>query len=84
MPEYLPFIAAGLDVDTIAEFYAFMLRDDSEVERHNLPGSHSLNIMLKGALDGGCTVSLRFDPFGNSAAQDTLDMPIPIPSVLLR
>jgi hypothetical protein len=83
-PEYLPYIAAALEGETIAEFYAFMLREDSEVERHYLPGSNSLNILLKGALDGGCTVSLRFDPLGKSAAQDALDMTVAVPSSLLR
>ncbi len=39
--------------------------------------------MLQNALDGGCTVSLRFDPFGKSAAQDALDMAIPVPAALL-
>lgn len=82
-PEYLPYIAAALDGETVADCYAFMLREGSEVERHYLPGSNSLNILLKGALDGGCTVSLRFDPFGKSAAQDALDIPIPIPSSML-
>ncbi|MDG2005638.1 MAG: DUF1446 domain-containing protein [Novosphingobium sp.] len=82
-PQYLPYIAAALDDETVNDHYGFMLREDSEVERHYLPGSHSLNILLKGALDGGCTVSLRFDPFGKSAAQDALDVPIAIPSSLL-
>jgi hypothetical protein len=83
-PEYLPYIAAAMDEETVAEHYAFWFRGDREVERHYLPGSNSLNFMLKGALDGGCTVSLRFDPFGKSAAQDALDLPVPIPSSLLE
>jgi len=52
------------------------------VERHYLPGSHALNFLLSGALDGGCTVSLSLDPFGKSAAQDALDMSIPVPASL--
>jgi hypothetical protein len=83
-PEYLPYIAAALDEETLARCYGFMLREDSAIERHYLPGSHSLNILLKGALDGGCTVSLRFDPFGKSAAQDALDIPVPVPASLLQ
>lgn len=83
-PEYLPYIAAAMDEETVAKTYAFMLAHGGKVERYYLPGSNSLNFLLKGALDGGCTVSLRFDPFGKSAAQDALDMPIPITSALLR
>jgi hypothetical protein len=40
--------------------------------------------LLDGALDGGCTVSLRCDPFGKSAAQEILDFPVPVPSSLIR
>jgi hypothetical protein len=83
-PEYLPYIAAAMDEQTVAEHYAFMFRNPpGKVERHYLPGSDSINFMLQNALDGGCTVSLRFDPFGKSAAQDALDMPVPVPSSLL-
>lgn len=82
--DYLPYIAAAMSEDVVAKLYAFMLGEHGEVERHYLPGSHSLNFLLKGALDGGCTVSLRFDPFGKSAAQDALDLQIAIPSSLLE
>lgn len=83
-PAYLPYIAASMSEKVVARHYAFMLGDHGHVERHYLPGSHSLNFLLKGALDGGCTVSLRFDPFGKSAAQDALDLPIAIPSSVLH
>lgn len=83
-PEYLPYIAAAMDEAAVARQYAFILGDDGAVERHYLPGSHALNFLLRGALDGGCTVSLRLDPFGKSAAQDALDMSIPVPASLLR
>jgi len=82
-PEFLPYIAAALDEAAVARQYAFILADHGAVERHYLPGSHALNFLLQGALDGGCTVSLRLDPFGKSAAQDALDMPIPVPASLL-
>ena len=81
--DYLPYITASMSEDVVAKHYAFMLGELGEVERHYLPGSHSLNFLLKGALDGGCTVSLRFDPFGKSAAQDALDLQIAVPSSLL-
>jgi hypothetical protein len=82
-PEYLPYIAAAMDEAAVARQYAFILGDGGAVERHYLPGSHALNFLLKGALDGGCTVSLCLDPFGKSAAQDALEMLIPVPASLL-
>jgi len=82
-PEYLPYIAAALSDDAIREHFATMLEPGSGIERYYLPGSHSLNILLRGALDGGCTQSLRLDPFGKSAAQDALDMPVAIAGSLL-
>ncbi|RYE50401.1 MAG: hypothetical protein EOP18_13470 [Rhizobiaceae bacterium] len=83
-PEYLPYIAAAMSEAAVADHYAFMFRNPpGTVERHYLPGSASINFLLQNALDGGCTISLRFDPFGKSAAQDALDMAIPVPSSLL-
>jgi hypothetical protein len=82
-PEFLPYIAAALDNETIADHYASILEADSTIERYYLPGPNALNFVLGGALDGGCTQSLRFDPFGKAAAQDALAIPIAIPASLL-
>jgi hypothetical protein len=82
-PEYLPYIAAAMSEAAVAEHYAFQLRDGGSVTRYYLPGCHGLNFMLNGALDGGCTVSLRLDAMGKSASQDALDMAIPVPAALL-
>jgi hypothetical protein len=82
-PEYLPYIAAAMSEAAVADRYGFLLRDGGSVERYYLPGCHGLNFMLRGALDGGCTVSLRFDAMGKSASQDALDMPIPVPTAIL-
>ena len=82
--DYLPYIAAALDEVTVARRYAHMFRAGAgAVHVYYLPGSTSLNLMLEGALDGGCTVSLRFDPFGKGAAQDILDLPVPVPEALV-
>lgn len=82
-PEYLPYIAAAMDEETIARHYAHMFGEGGgRVRRFYLPGSAALNFLLEGALDGGCNVSLTFDPFGKSAAQEVLDFPIPIPAAL--
>lgn len=82
-PEFLPYIAAAMSEAAIAEHYAFQLQGKGSVERYYLPGCHGLNFMLRGALDGGCTVSLRLDAMGKSASQDALDFPVPVPEALL-
>jgi hypothetical protein len=81
--EYLPYIAAAMTEETMADHYAYWFQGDRKVERHYLPGSNALNFVLGGGLDGGCTVSLRFDPMGKSAAQDVLDLPIAVPASIL-
>ena len=83
-PDYLPAIAAALTPTAVRDWYEHLLRDgkSAKVERFNVPGISALNFLLHGALDGGCTASLRFDPLGKSVAQELLDFPIPISAVL--
>jgi hypothetical protein len=52
------------------------------VDRFLVPGVSAFNFLLHGALDGGCTASLRFDPLGKSVAQEILDFPIPVSAAL--
>jgi hypothetical protein len=81
-PEYLPYIAAVMDEAMMARHYQHMLSSHGHVRRYYLPGSASLNFLLDGALEGGCTVGLRFDALGKSAAQEVLEVPISIPAEL--
>jgi hypothetical protein len=78
--DYLPYIAAALTEAEVGHRYAAMFEGKPRVERYYLPGIHALNFVLRGGLDGGCTVSLRFDTMGKSAAQDLLDVPVPVPA----
>lgn len=84
-PEFLPWIEAALTPEAVAAWYAHRLRDGAAapVERHAVPGLHALNFLLHGALGGGCTSNLDFDPLGKSVAQDILDFPVPISRSLL-
>ncbi|MDB5394494.1 MAG: lraT [Rhodospirillales bacterium] len=84
--EYLPYIAAALTPETVRDWYQHMLRDGTAgaVERFHVPGIAALNFLLHGALDGGCTASLRFDPLGKSVAQEILDFPIPVSAALAK
>jgi hypothetical protein len=54
------------------------------VERWSLPGSHSLNFLLRHALGGGGAASLRTDPQGKAFAQMLLEFPVPVPAELAR
>ena len=85
-PEYLPAIAAALTPEAVRDWYEHLLRDGkaAKVERFYVPGIAALNFLLYGALDGGCTASLRFDPLGKSVAQELLDFPVPVSAALAR
>jgi hypothetical protein len=85
-PEYLPYIAAALTPDAVRDWYVHHLADGAggRVDRFYVPGISALNFLLHGALDGGCTASLRFDPLGKSVAQELLDFPIPISAAIAR
>jgi hypothetical protein len=85
-PEYLPYIAAALTPASVRDWYVHHLRDaaDGLVERFPVPGVFAFNFLLHGALDGGCTSSLRFDPLGKSVAQEILDFPVPVSAALAR
>jgi len=81
-PEYLPYIRAALTPECIKAYFAHVLSDRGSVERWDLPGSHSLNFLLRHALGGGGAASLRSDPQGKAFAQMLLDCPIPVPRAL--
>jgi hypothetical protein len=53
-----------------------------EVQRYELPNLGALNFILKGALAGGGSLSLRTDAQGKALGQAILEMPIEIPDEL--
>jgi hypothetical protein len=85
-PEYLPYIAAALTRDAVRDWYVHHLAEgrNGRVDRFSVPGISAFNFLLHGALDGGCTTSLRFDPLGKSVAQEVLDFPVPVSPALAR
>ena len=83
-PDYLPYIAAALSEEAVRDWYAHVLSEGGRVERYYVPGISAFNFLLHGALDGGCTSSLRFDPLGKSVAQEILDFPVPVSGALAR
>jgi len=52
------------------------------VERFELQGMGALNFLLRRALDGGGTSSLRNDPQGKTFAQMLLDIEVAVPETL--
>jgi len=54
-----------------------------EVVRYELPNLGALNFILKGALSGGGSLSLRIDSQGKALGQALLEMMIDIPDEIL-
>ncbi|MDT8408807.1 MAG: acyclic terpene utilization AtuA family protein [Wenzhouxiangellaceae bacterium] len=83
-PEYLPWIAASLTSNAVAEYFDHVLEKgaDAEVRRWYLPGIDALNFLLLDSLGGGGMASLRMDPQGKAFAQMLLDAPIRVPADL--
>jgi hypothetical protein len=81
--EYLPWIAAALTTETVAQWMDHLLdKNSGRVSRWYLPATHSLNFLLENALGGGGVASLRIDPQGKAFAQQLLEFPIPVPKAL--
>ncbi len=84
-PEYLPFIRASLNTETVAAYMAHILDGtNSKVFCFELPGLNAMNFFLTNALGGGGMASLRIDPQGKALGQQLLDMPVQIPADLLK
>ena len=79
-PELLPWIWAAVGEEVLRETFG----DIGSVHRWFLPGSHSINILIERALDGGGMASMRFDPQGKGHAQKLAGLMIPVPRRLLE
>lgn len=83
-PEYLPWIAATLTQERVAQWMGHTLDSEKgEVLRWHMPGIHGLNFLLKHSLGGGGVASLRIDPQGKAFAQQLLEIPVRVPSGLV-
>jgi hypothetical protein len=49
---------------------------EGEIERYPVPGTNCINLVLRGALDGGVASSLRLDRYGKSLSRHLLAMPL--------
>ncbi len=75
--DLMPWIWAALSEDKVAERFSGLLKGG--VERHYLPGSHAMNIVLHDVLGGGGVASLRADAQGKGYGQMLLAMPVAVP-----
>jgi hypothetical protein len=76
--EFVPAIRAALTPAAVRAYFAHVVQGD--VERFELPGAHGFNFLLHGALGGGGTASLRYDPQGKAYAQMLMEFPVQVPA----
>lgn len=78
-PEYLPFIAAALTENAVADYMKHTLDPNAgNVSGWAMPGLNAINFLLENSLGGGGVASLRIDPQGKAFAQQLLEFPIPV------
>lgn len=84
-PEYLPYIRAAVNENSVRDWMAHVLDgDNSVVTRFELPGLNALNFLMTNALGGGGMASLRIDPQGKALGQQLLEIPVKVPADLLK
>jgi hypothetical protein len=80
-PEYYPILTKEVTAARVARHFKGMV---SGVERFELPNLNALNFLLRDALDGGGTISLKTDAQGKVYSTALLRMEIPVPAALAR
>ena len=80
--DFLEIICDQVTSKTVAAWFAHVVK--GPITRFELPGLMAYNFLLKDALGGGGTASLRFDPQGKAFGQILLDHPVQVPVRLLQ
>lgn len=75
---YLPILQKQVTAERVADYFSHLCR--GEVTRFDLPGFDAFNFLLKDALGGGATASLRLDSQGKNYGQMLLSMLVDVPS----
>ncbi len=75
--DYLPYIAAALSEEAVAEYFAHLVA--GRVQRFDVPGFNAFNFLMSEALGGGGSASLRVDSQGKALAQMLLSMELSVP-----
>ncbi len=71
---HYPILVAQVTAARVAKHFAPL--GVTAVERYEMPRVHALNFVLRGALGGGVTVSLRLDPHGKSLSYALLELAV--------
>ena len=80
-PAAFAFLRRALDAERVRRHFAD--RCAGPVERYELPGLRALNFVLRHALGGGGTLSLRADHQGKTLAQGLLLLELDVPESVL-
>ncbi len=80
-PKWLPVLRGQLTAERVLQYFAHLVQ--GPVQRYELPGLGAFNFVLRRALGGGGSCSLRSDPLGKCYAQMLLDMEIDCPEDLV-
>jgi hypothetical protein len=76
-PEYFDIIAKQVTAERVKAHFGEFCK--GSVARYDLPKIHAFNFVLRQALGGGGTVSLRLDPQGKTYAAALMRIRITVP-----
>jgi len=79
-PQWLPVLREQVTAERVLQYFAHLVQ--GPVQRYELPGLGAFNFVLRRALGGGGSCSLRSDPLGKCYAQMLLDLEIDCPEEL--
>jgi len=80
-PHAFAFLRSALDAERVRRYFGDLC--GGPVERYELPGLRALNFVLRHALGGGGTLSLRPDHQGKTLAQALLSLELDVPASVL-
>jgi len=75
-PEYYEILKREVTAERVADHFSELC--EGEVSRYELPNLNSFNFLLREALDGGGTVTLRIDAQGKTYSAALLRMMIDV------
>lgn len=73
-PEYYKIIEREVTEEKLREFFGDMVK--GEIIRYDVPSLHGFNFVMKHALGGGATLSLRLDSLGKSMGSAVMRLKI--------
>lgn len=78
-PEYYEIIKREVTVEKVKEYFGDMVK--GEVTRYEVDSLNGLNFVMKHALGGGATLSLRLDSLGKSMGSAFMRMKIHVDEI---